>query len=106
MRSPFEEFANNQALNIGPRRLIVGTIGAVIANLGIRQDDDLPCIGGIGGNFLVAGKRSIKNHFALAFARVPMALAAEDAPVFERQDRLHCLSEEWIQSITSRCHPL
>jgi hypothetical protein len=28
-----------------------------------------------------------------------MALAAEDAPVFERKSCLHCLSEEWIQSI-------
>jgi len=28
-----------------------------------------------------------------------MALPAEDAPVFERQDRLHRLSEEWIQLI-------
>jgi len=28
---------------------------------------------------------------------VSMALAAEDAPVFERKDRLHRLSEEWIQ---------
>jgi hypothetical protein len=28
-----------------------------------------------------------------------MALAAEDAPVFERKNCLHCLSEEWIQSI-------
>jgi len=26
-------------------------------------------------------------------------LAAEDAPVFERKNCLHCLSEEWIQSI-------
>jgi hypothetical protein len=30
---------------------------------------------------------------------VPMALAVEDAPVFERKNCLHCLSEEWIQSI-------
>jgi len=28
-----------------------------------------------------------------------MAVAAEDAPVFERENGLHCLSEEWIQSI-------
>jgi hypothetical protein len=28
-----------------------------------------------------------------------MAVAAEDAPVFERKKCLHCLSEEWIKSI-------
>jgi hypothetical protein len=78
------ELADNQALNIRPRRLIIGTIGAVVADLGIGQDDDLPCVGGIGGNFLVTSEGSIKNHFAPASAWVPMALAAEDAPVFER----------------------
>jgi hypothetical protein len=28
-----------------------------------------------------------------------IAEASEDAPVFERQDRLHRVSGEWIQSI-------
>jgi hypothetical protein len=67
--------------------------------LGIGENDNLTGIGGVGGDFLISGKGSIKNDFARAFAGVPVALAAEDAPVFERQNCLHCLSEEWIQSI-------
>ena len=93
------ELADDQAFDIGPGGLIVGAIGAVVADLGVGEDDDLAGIGGIGGDFLVTGERSIKNDFALAFSLCAMAVPAEDAPVFERQDRLHRLSEEWIQSI-------
>ena len=78
------ELADDQALDIGLGRLVVCLVGAVVADLGIGENDDLPGIGGIGGDFLIAGKRSIKNNFALAFAWVPIALATEDAPVFER----------------------
>jgi hypothetical protein len=44
----------------------------------------LPGIGGVGGDLLVAGKGSIENDLAPAFAWVPIAEAAEDTPVFER----------------------
>jgi hypothetical protein len=98
----WREFANDQALDIGPRGLIVRLIGAVIADLGVGEDDNLPCVGGICRNFLVTGKGSIKNNFALAFTWVSMAVPTEDAPVFEREDRLHRLSEEWIQPIQRR----
>jgi hypothetical protein len=34
-------------------------------------------------------------------------VATEDAPVFERQDRLHRVSGEWIQPILVKvCYPL
>jgi hypothetical protein len=65
--------------------------------LGIGKNDNLPGVGRIGGDFLITGKGSIEHDLAPAFARVSIALAAEDAPVFERKDRLHRLSEEWIQ---------
>ncbi len=71
----------------------------VVTNLGIRENDNLSGVGRIGGDFLVTGEGGIKNDFTLAFAWVPMALALEDAPVFERKSCLHCLSGEWIQSI-------
>ena len=99
VRADLGEFADDQAFDVRPGGLIVSPIRAVIANLGVGEDDDLPCVRGIGRNFLVSGKRSIENDFALAFARVSMAVPTEDAPVFEREDRLHRLSEEWIQSI-------
>jgi hypothetical protein len=78
------ELADDQALNIGLGRLVVRLVGAVVADLGIGENDDLTGIGGIGGDFLISGKGSIENNFALAFAWVPIAVATEDAPVFER----------------------
>ena len=78
------ELADDQALDIGLGRLVVCLVGAVVADLGIGENDDLPGVGGIGGDFLVTGKGSIKNDLALAFARVSIAVATEDAPVFER----------------------
>jgi hypothetical protein len=67
--------------------------------LGIGENDNLSGIGGIGGDFLISGKGSIKNNFSLAITRGAIAVASENAPVFERQDRLHRVSGEWIQSI-------
>ena len=99
IRADRRELADNQPLDIGPGRLVIRLIGAVIADLGVGENDNLPGIGWIGRYFLVSGKRSIKNDFALAFAWVPIAEATEDAPVFERQYRLHRLSGEWIQPI-------
>ena len=78
------ELADDQALDIGLGRLVVCLVGAVVADLGVGENDDLTGIGRIGGDFLITGKRSIENDFALAFARSAIALATEDAPVFER----------------------
>jgi hypothetical protein len=93
------ELADDQALDVGPGRLVVRLVGAVVADLRVGENDDLAGIGGIGGDFLVTGKRSIKNNFAPGIHLGAIAVTAKDAPVFERQNRLHRLSEEWIQSI-------
>src|ERR1039457_1000883 len=93
------KLANDQPLNIGLGRLVVREVCAVVADLGVGENNNLSGIGGIGSDFLVSGKRSIKNDFTQAFTWVPIAEATEDAPVFERQNRLHRVSGEWIQSI-------
>src|SRR4051794_23826863 len=67
------ELADDQALDVGLGRFVVGVVGAVIANLGVGEDDNLPGIGRIGGDFLITGKGSIKNDLALAFTRVSVA---------------------------------
>jgi hypothetical protein len=64
------EFADDQALDVGLCRFVVCLVGAVVADLGVGENDDLAGIGGIGGDFLVSGKRSIENNFALAFTWV------------------------------------
>ena len=99
VRTDDRELADDQPFDKRLSRLIIRVVGAVIADLGICENDDLPGIGRIGSDFLVTGKRGIKNYFTLAFAWGPMAVAAEDAPVFERKNCLHCRSDEWIQSI-------
>ena len=71
VRADGRELAHDQTLDIGLGRLVVCQVRSVIANLGICENDDLSGIGRIGGDFLITGKGSIKNDFALAFARCP-----------------------------------
>jgi hypothetical protein len=44
----------------------------------------LPGIRRIGSDLLISGKGSIENYFTPALTGVPIAKAAEYAPVFER----------------------
>ncbi len=78
------EFANDQAFNERLGRLVIRQVRSVISVLGICENDDLTGVGRIGGDFLLTGKGSVENYFSLAFTRVAIAVAAEDAPVFER----------------------
>src|SRR5271169_1632197 len=80
------KLANDQALDVGPGRFVVVGVGAVIADLGIGENYNLPGIGGVGEYFLVAGDASIKNDFAVTFTFVAEAFAVEDASVFQRKD--------------------
>ena len=59
-------------------------VGAVVAYLGVGENDDLAGVGGVGSYFMVSGMLCIKNDFALAFAGMAIAVAEEDAPIFER----------------------
>ena len=68
------KLAHDQALNIGPRGLVIVLVGAVVADLGIGENDDLAGIGGIGEDFLIAGNGSVKNNFAVAFALLHRSL--------------------------------
>jgi hypothetical protein len=43
-------------------RLDVLVIDPGVADMGIGQGDDLPRIGWIGENFLIAGQRGIEDH--------------------------------------------
>ena len=92
------KLAGHQAFNVGAAGFVVGGIGAVISDLRIGEDDYLSSVGRIGEDFLVACQGGIENHFAETFSFGAIALTAEDAPVFEREDCLHGFSVEWIQS--------
>src|SRR5580692_1389076 len=101
VRAHLRELAHDQPLNPRTRGLVVFLVGAVVADLRIGQDNNLPRVGGISEDFLVAGDGSIKNDFAVAFAFGAVAFASEDSPVFQRKDSLHSRSGEWILEILS-----
>jgi hypothetical protein len=83
------------------RGFVVIWVGAVISDLGIGQDDNLPRIRRIGKDFLVTGDGSVENDFPVAFAFRAVAYAAENSSIFQRKDSLHRNSEEWILKILS-----
>src|SRR2546423_1344398 len=82
-------------------RFVVLRIGAVIPDLRIREDDDLPGVARVRKDFLVAGERRIKNDFALGLAARAVTFAAEDPAVFQRKDCLHLRSQVRIFRILS-----
>ena len=49
------ELAHDQAFDVRARGLVICLVGAVVSDLGIGENDDLPGVGGIGGDLLVAG---------------------------------------------------
>jgi hypothetical protein len=64
VRRKLGKFANDQPFNVGLSRFLVIEVGAYVADVGIREADDLPGVAGIGEYFLIAGKAGIKNDFA------------------------------------------
>src|ERR1700761_7641584 len=97
VRADWGKLPRHQAFDVWFLRLGIGGIGAVIADLRIRQDYDLTGVGRISEYLLITRQRCVENDFACAFAARAVALTAEDAPVFERKDSLHRCSIGWIQ---------
>ena len=64
----------------------VFNINAVIADVRVRQSDDLLAIAGVGEDFLVAGERGVEHHFADSGAGGSDRVADKDRAVCERQD--------------------
>jgi hypothetical protein len=65
---------------------LVLEICADIADMGIRQANNLPGIARISENFLITGKAGIENDFTAAARNRAGRAAAKEAPVLERQD--------------------
>ena len=81
------EFANNERFDIGPRSFFIVEIRADIADVRIRETDDLPGVTGVGENFLITGEAGVENNFAAAARDRASCAAVKDAPVFQREDR-------------------
>ena len=65
-------------------------VRAVVADLRVREDDDLAGIGRIGENFLISGDGGIENDLAVSFRARTKTTALEDCSVLQGEDR-------WIQ---------
>jgi len=61
-------------------------VDAIVANVRVRQSDDLLAVTGVGEDFLVAGERGVEHHFADCGAGGSNRVADKDRAVCERQD--------------------
>jgi hypothetical protein len=80
-------------------------VRAHVADVGIRQADDLSGVAGIGENFLVAGEAGIENDFATTAGASARRAAVKDASVLERENRATCegFGQCVLQKISFRC---
>src|ERR1700722_18965347 len=102
------KLTHHQALDIGPRRFIVGGVGAVIPDLRVGQNDDLAGVGWIREDFLIAGNGSNENKFAGSLGGRTKPPALEDRTVFQGQDggwQLDSPPRDWIASILTGLYP-
>ena len=79
------KLAHHQRLDVRLAGFFVVQIRADVADVRVRQADDLPGIAGIGENFLVSGKAGIENDFAAPTRDRAGRAAVKYAPVFQRK---------------------
>jgi hypothetical protein len=70
------------------RRLDILVIGADIADMRKGEGDDLPGIGRVGQDFLIAGDRGVEADFADRCPRRPDALPPEYRAIRQNQGRV------------------
>ena len=80
------ELAHDQTFDIGLDRFVILGAGAVVADLGVGEDDDLAGIGRIGEDFLVAGDGCVEDNFTGALGGRTKTPAFEDGAILQGQD--------------------
>ncbi len=78
--------ANNQASTPDLRGLVILRCTAGVADVRIGQGDHLPCVGGVGQDFLIAGECGVEHHLADGKAERTDGITLEYGSVFERKD--------------------
>ena len=63
----------------------IPAVDAVIADERIGHCDDLPFVGRIGQNFLIAGHGSVEDDFTFGRTGCAKGFAGENASIFERE---------------------
>ena len=79
------EFANDQRFDKRSLGFLIIEIGADVADVRIREADNLARIAGIAEDFLIAGEAGIKNNFPAAPRAGAGSTPVKGSPVLERQ---------------------
>src|SRR5687767_7526233 len=74
---------HSQSFNEGPHSFVIRRIRSVVSDLGIGENDDLPGIGRIGEDLLIAGYGGIKDNFAVPFSTRTKTAALKDGSVLQ-----------------------
>ena len=69
---------------------MVKTVGAGIPDMGKGQGDDLPAVGRVGEDFLVARHGGVEDHFANSLARSADGNAAKNGAICKGQQGRLC----------------
>src|ERR687893_722283 len=64
VRAATGEVAHHDAAGEGPRALVVVVVRAVVADVGVRERDDLPGVAGVGQHLLVTGEHGVEHHLS------------------------------------------
>ena len=75
---------DDQASCVDAIGLHVFAVGAGVANVRVREGDDLSAVAGIGEDFLVAGQRGVEDDFACGVTRGADGNPGKDRAVGER----------------------
>jgi hypothetical protein len=85
VRRDLRKLAHDQRFDVGAGGFFVVEIGADIADVRIRQANDLAGVAGIGENFLITGEAGIENDLAAATRDGAGGSAVKYAPVFQSE---------------------
>lgn len=85
VRRQLGELADDESFNVRSRGFFVVEVRTHVANVGIRQADNLAGVAGVGENFLVAGETGIENDFAATAGTGARRAPVKYASVLERQ---------------------
>lgn len=80
------ELSNDERFDVRTRGFFIIEICPHVADVGIGEANDLPCITGIGENFLITGEAGVENDFAAAACNGASGTAVKYAPVLEREN--------------------
>ena len=83
---------HDEATQMKLPRLHILLVDAVVADLRVRQRDNLASIARIAHDLLIAHHRGVEHHFAEGLPLGTARPSFEDSPVLERQKRLRMLA--------------